>query len=224
MNIKSNTVTKSESLYCEIRDKICLLEYPPGMALKEETLAEAYGVSRTPIRQALHRLEYDGLVKNQSGSGVIVTTVDVRSLKEVYALRLKLADFIGEMMTLRFPPEDLVSLEEIFEKVQGMREEYDVTKLGRLYHKFTGIMNQNISNRPLQRICDQLFYQTARVWLEILPDVDWETEVDVFCEEVSDVVDAIHEKDMIKVGQIRKNHMVRLLARTNNYLGSANMD
>ncbi|MEQ8677388.1 MAG: GntR family transcriptional regulator [Aggregatilineales bacterium] len=224
MSAKQNTITKPESLYREIRNKICLLEYPPSMALREEALAEEYGVSRTPIRQVLQRLEYDGLVINQPGAGVIVTTVDLRSLREVYALRLKLADFIGEMMTNHFPAEDALLLQEILEQVQAMHDHYDTTALGRFYHQFHGIMNRNISNRPLQQICDQLFYQTARVWLEILPELDWEEEVDIICEEISDVIAAVHEDNMLKVGQIRKDHMVRLLARNNNYLGSANME
>ena len=224
MSTRPNIPSKAESLYREIRNKICLLEYPPGLALREEALAEEYGVSRTPIRQVLQRLEYDGLVTNQTGAGFIVTTVDLRSLKEVYALRLKLADFIGEMMNARFPAEDVVLLEEILEQVRAMRDQYDATTLGRLYHQFHDIMTRNISNRPLQQICDQLFFQTARVWLEILPDISWEDEVDIFAEEVADVIGAVRENDMLKAGQVRKDHMVRLLARINKYLGSASVE
>jgi DNA-binding GntR family transcriptional regulator len=213
--------TKSHIVYKTIRNKICLLEYPPGMALREEALAAEYGVSRTPIRQVLQRLEYDGLVTNQPGTGVIVTTVDLRSLKEVYALRLKLAEFIGEMLVPHFLEEDVKALEIIVEQVKLLRDVFDPPSLGRQYHQFHSIMNQNIANRPLRQINDQLFHQTARVWVELLPDFDWNEEVDLVIEEINDVVDAIRRQDMIAVGKIRREQMVLLLRRINNYLGSA---
>jgi DNA-binding GntR family transcriptional regulator len=220
--IKSGHSSKSQSLYKEIRNKICLLEYAPGAMLREEALAKEYGVSRTPIRQVLQRLEYDGLVVSQSGSGVIVTTVDIRFLKEVYAVRLKIAEFVGEMMTSHFPEADILALEEILTQVKPLRQQYNSYELGRLYHQFNEIMTQNISNRPLQQMYDQLFHQTARVWLELLPDFDWEEEVDIMCEEIADVISALREGDMIAVGEVRRDHMIRLLQRINSYLGSAN--
>jgi hypothetical protein len=84
-------------------------------------------------------------------------------------------------------------------------------------------MNQNIANRPLRQINDQSFHQTARVWVELLPDFDWNEEVNLVIEEISDVVDAIRRQDMIAVGKIRREQMVLLLHRINNYLGSADM-
>lgn len=225
MNSKVNapTVTKSQQLYHEIRNKICLLEYAPGMVLREEALATEYGVSRTPIRQALQRLEYDGLVAGQSGSSVIVTTVDIRSLKEVYAVRLKIAEFVGEMMNPNFPQEDIGLLSDILEQIKAMESEINYQKLGRLYHRFSDIMTRNISNRPLQQICDQLFHQTARVWLELLPDFDWMEEVNIIHGEIADVITALKKGEMIAVGEIRRDHMLRLLGRINSYLGSASM-
>jgi DNA-binding GntR family transcriptional regulator len=212
-----------QTLYNGIRNKICLLEYPPGMALKEEALASEYGVSRTPIRQVLQRLEYDGLVSNQSGAGVIVTTVDIRSLKEVYALRLKIAEFVGDMMSPAFPEDDLMLLEGIVKKVTAIRDNPDILALGRLYNDFNDIMTRNISNRSLRQICDLLFHQTARVWLELLPDFDWDDEVAIMLDELSDVIDGVRKGDMSTVGAVRRDHMVRLLHRINSYLGSADM-
>ena len=47
-----------QALYRELRDRISLLQYPPGTALRESALADEFGVSRTPIRRALHQLEF----------------------------------------------------------------------------------------------------------------------------------------------------------------------
>lgn len=217
----SNFGLKSDSLYDAIREKICLLEYQPGMALREEALAAEFNVSRTPIRRVLQRLEHEGLVTHNQGAGVIVTTIDLKQLKDVYELRLKLAEFIGDMMMSRIPEEVLDDLEAIQQDCIAMRNHYNVTEIGRLYHHFHEVMLSTISNRPLQSISDQLFHQTARVWLDILPELDWQQEVDIMHKEISDVLQYLKAGDVKMAAMVRRNHMSMLLQRLNRYLSSA---
>lgn len=212
-----------EAIYAEIREKICLLEYPPGSALREEALAEEYGVSRTPIRTILKRLEFEELVTHTPGAGVIVTIIDLKLLRDVYKLRLKVAEFVGEMMTTRIDDSVVPHLEQILTECQKCRLEFNPTRLGRLYHDFDDIMRGLIANRPLARIQDQLFHQTARVWLDILPELNWDEEIDIMCEEIADVIDALHEADVKQAAEIRRNHLLLLLQRISNYLGSAEL-
>ena len=212
---------KSDGLYEAIRDKICLLDYAPGMALREEALATEFGVSRTPIRRVLQRLEHEGLVTHNQGSGVIVTTIDLKQLKDVYELRLKLAEFVGEMMMPRLPDESLSKLDSVKSECLAIRDNFDVRAIAILYHRFNEIMLSMIANRPLRRISEQLFYQTARVWLDILPELDWHQEVDKVHEEISDVLKHLRDGNMTEAASVRRNHMAMLLQRINSYLGSA---
>lgn len=212
-----------QTLYRELRERISLLQYPPGTALRESALAEEFGVSRTPIRRALHRLEFEGLVHSSRGTGAVVSAVDVKSLKEVYALRLKLAELIGELNPARLRSENLAALKDILEKTEPMRDQYDPVALARLYNSFHEEMLHIIGNEPLKQISDQLFHQTARVWLQLLPDLNWEEEVDIMCEEIKDVLAGLQAGDMETVARVRRNHMTMLLKRINNYLGSADV-
>lgn len=225
LNVANNQGTKSglksDELYEVIRDKICLLDYTPGTALREEALATEFGVSRTPIRRVLQRLEYEGLVTHNQGTGVIVTTIDLKQLKDVYELRLKLAEFAGEMMFSRIPDDVLNKLDVVREECLALRDKYDVRAIALVYHRFNEIMLGMISNRPLQQISEQLFYQTARVWLDILPELDWEHEVDIVYEEISDVISYLREGHMTSAANVRRDHMAMLLKRINRYLGSA---
>ena len=217
----NNSGLKSDNLYEAIREKICLLQYQPGMALREEALAAEFNVSRTPIRRVLQRLEHEGLVTHNQGAGVIVTTIDLKQLKDVYELRLKLAEFIGDLMMTRIPVDVLDNLKAIQVECIAMKNHYDVTEIGKLYHRFHEVMLSTISNRPLQRISDQLFHQTARVWLDILPELDWQQEVEIMHEEISDVLQHLQAGEMKKAAIVRRNHMSMLLQRINQYLGSA---
>jgi DNA-binding GntR family transcriptional regulator len=223
-NKRSDSEQRFQSLYTEIRNRITLLQYPPGTALREETLAEEFGVSRTPIRRVLQRLEFEELVGHIPGAGVMVTTIDLKSLQEVYKLRLKIAEFVGEMMVSRVEDSDIQSAQDILDGVTALRDDYDPIELGRQYHAFHELMVNFLNNRPLQHIQDQLFYQTSRVWLDILPDLDWEEEVEIVASEIKDVIKALRADDMQQVAVIRREHMSMLLRRLNQFLSSADLD
>lgn len=208
-----------EGIYLELRERICLLRYPPGEMLSENALAEEFGVSRTPIRQALQRLEYEGLVVSRHGVGTMVTTVDLRYLKQVYALRLKLIDVIAEMSPGRVTENDVRLLEGVLDEVRALGERRDPGALGRLYTRFSDELSRAIGNEPLREIADRLFYQTNRVWLQILPEMDWGQEVDAVIDELTRVLDALRSGDMRSVAEVRREHMVLCLGRLNDYLG-----
>ena len=206
------------AIYTELRDRICLLRYPPGAMLSENALAEEFGVSRTPIRQALQRLEFDGLVVSQRGVGTMVKTVDLQYLKEVYALRLKLIDLIGEMSPARITDDDLELLAALAGGARELRETRDPEGLARVYHRFNEELSRAIGNQPLREIADRLFYQTARVWLQLLPEMTWEDEVDYVVDEIESVLQGLRREDMQSVAGVRRQHMVLCLGRINSYL------
>jgi len=210
-----------QTIYQEIRDRICLLQYPPGTMLSENKLATEFGVSRTPIRRVLQRLEFEGLVVSKQGVGTLVTIVDLQYLKEVYALRLELAQLAGQLSPIRPTEQKIATLESILEKFEAMRDQYDPTELARLYNRFQAEMLALIGNRPLREISEQLYHQTVRVWLQILPDLDWVEEVNIACREIQEVIGGLKEKDMPAVAQIRSEHMAMLLGRTSRYLGGS---
>lgn len=210
-----------EEIYEQIRERICLLQYAPGAVLSENTLATEFGVSRTPVRSALQRLEYEGLVSSLPGVGTIVASVDLKFLKEVYALRMKLAEIAGELSRSRVPPKTLSCLRDLLQRCREMDANYDPEAIARLYNDFHDEMLNVIGNDPLREIYNQLYYQTARIWLQILPDLDWHKEVDVTCQEIADVIEALEAGDMQAVAQVRRDYMSSFLSRINSYLASA---
>ena len=98
---------RSERIYRTLRDRICLLDYPPGARLSEEELAAEFAISRTPLRKVLARLESEGLVGSVHGVGTIVTDVDIEALAQVYRLRMELAPLLGKLAPIPRAPEDL---------------------------------------------------------------------------------------------------------------------
>ena len=210
-----------EEIYEQLRERICLLQYPPGAVLSENTLATEFGVSRTPVRSALQRLEFEGLVSSMPGVGTIVASVDLKFLKEVYALRMKLAELVGDLARSRVPQTTIGRLRELLQRCRQMDGQYDPEAIARLYNDFHDEMLNVIGNKPLREISNQLYYQTARIWLQILPDLDWHKEVDVTCQEIAEVIEALEREDMQAVARVRRDYMSSFLSRMNSYLASA---
>lgn len=215
------TNTNFNKLYDKIRLAIYLTEYPPGAALREEELAAEFGVSRTPIRRVLHQLEFEGLVINQRGVGSIVTTVDIKELRDVYAFRLHLTKLIGELSFPRITEENIAVLENLKSKVEAMESNYAPKELALLYLEFHNEMMKLVTNQTLRRVSDQLFHQTARVWLQILPELSWEEEVQAIEEELRDVIKSLKANDIQTMAAVRRNHLAMVVHRVNDYLGRA---
>lgn len=207
-----------EEIYRTVRERICLLDLEPGSRLTEESLAIEFGVSRTPIRQVLDRLEFERLVVQRAGSGASVATVDMKSIRDVWALRLKVAELVGDFVRLPAPQSVIDELRAIQTELEDIRGTRSLRDLGALYNRYHETVLTVFSNETLRWIHDLLYHQTARVWLQFLPEMDLDAEIDLMMEEVEQTIDAMGESSGAWLAEIRHKHMHMLLARFNEHL------
>ena len=207
-----------------LREEICLLDHAPGTALSENGMAKRFDTSRTVIKRVFYALEHDGLVESIAGVGTIVTNVDLVYLQQVYALRFKLTELVADFSAGRVTEDNLERMNELALATDALRDTYDDRELARLYMYFAQEFGRAIGNRPFLEIMDRLFYQTSRVYLQVLPDMDWEQEVDIAVQEMRDIRNAMEARDMQEVARIRRYHMAWNLRRFNHYLSSAIFD
>ncbi|MEJ2247523.1 MAG: GntR family transcriptional regulator, partial [Acidobacteriota bacterium] len=155
------------TIYRQIRERICLLVYPPNALISENALASEFGVSRTVMRRILWKLEQDGLISISKGSGAVVTSVDIKSLKEVYVVRQKLIELVGETRPAQITDDIIANLESLLQRARQLGEHYDPKGLARLYYDFHLEMLRTIRNTFLRQTTDQYYHLTARVWLQL---------------------------------------------------------
>jgi DNA-binding GntR family transcriptional regulator len=112
-----------EKAYAAIRTGILAGTYPGGTHLKAEDLAEAIGVSRTPVREALRRLHAEGLVDFVANRGAYVLNWDMSDVEEVFGLRMVLETFGVELAAVRRTPEQLAQLRQLAERMSALARE-----------------------------------------------------------------------------------------------------
>ena len=163
-------------------------------------------------------LEYEGLVESRHGIGTIVTLVDRQALTEIDSLRMKLAEISGEMTLL--PLEDGIGrLERLFDRCGELRTRVDLDEFGRINIAVQQEVSRSIGNVPLREVSDRLFFQTSRMWLQLLPRMDWAEEVAAFSSEITDLLQAAEVNDLPSLHFARRNHISINRARMKGYFG-----
>lgn len=113
--------TLRESITSAIRSKILTGELQPGVKLAEQKLAEEFGSSRAPIREALRQLEQEGMVEYSRNVGCSVRRVKPEDVYEIYLLRANLEMTALRYFDCKFPEEDLRTLRGILEEMRNVR-------------------------------------------------------------------------------------------------------
>jgi DNA-binding GntR family transcriptional regulator len=108
--------------YRHIHSKILSGDLAAGQKVSEQALAEELGISRTPVRSAIHELESEGLVEQVPRYGTIVKKTERRDVIEFFELRQALESFAAEVAATRISPDDLeritVLCDRMYELVQ----------------------------------------------------------------------------------------------------------
>ena len=106
-------VTTAGAIYERLHANIVSLHMPPGMSLQEKRIAEDFGVSRTPVREALLRLSESGLVDIYPQSGTVVSRVPVSAIPEAVVVRKALEGTTVEAAALTATAADIARLDAI---------------------------------------------------------------------------------------------------------------
>ncbi len=125
MQLMANAVThpvgtSAERVYDDLREAIIGGEYTPGERLRTEALAERFGTSRTPVREALVLLEGDGLVELEPRRGAVVRSFDAADLVDLYEVRAILEARAAQLAALRLTREDLDALDATCDRAESV--------------------------------------------------------------------------------------------------------
>ncbi|MQA98290.1 MAG: FCD domain-containing protein [Streptosporangiales bacterium] len=117
----------AREVYERLRQEIQRGELPPGTALREIPLAERYGVSRTPVREALRRLEHDRLLE-AGDRGLRVRTPSPEEVVQVYDARILLEGAAAEQAAQKRSDVDLALLDGLLARDRGLTDPPDQTR------------------------------------------------------------------------------------------------
>jgi DNA-binding GntR family transcriptional regulator len=122
----------------DLRDAIVTHELEPGRRLAEDELASQLGVSRGPVREALMRLEREGLVIIERHKGARVASWDRSDLEEIYSLRIVLEELAAEWACKNATAADFAAMETVLKEFERLTDKQrtprEVSKLDLAFH------------------------------------------------------------------------------------------
>lgn len=116
---RKNSLSVREKTYEYLKSNIFSGRFRPGTRLTEEHLAEELGVSRTPVREALHKLEQDGLIEPLESRGFCIPLDSPEEIEDLFDLRTVLEGYTLRIICERISGEQIATLEKIVEKAEG---------------------------------------------------------------------------------------------------------
>jgi DNA-binding GntR family transcriptional regulator len=192
-------------IYARLKKRIVLLDYEPGQVLREKDLIEEFGVSRTPVREALIRLETEGLVRIVPNQGTFVSEISFQQLRDVFEIRSFLVRLTGQLAAARITEEELSQMRQL---VGRLKEEKSTKTLMLLDSELHELINRSTRNEVLVRMLGMLRDQTVRIWKFSHSEDDYWSDLH---QEFKDLLAAFEQRDEEESGRILENHQKRFI-------------
>lgn len=175
-------------VYEEVRQAIIELKLVPGEALREAAIAEQLGVSKTPVREALARLEQEGLVETTSFKGAVVSGYSPEDLQEIYELRELLEGAAARAAATSASDDTLKRLAVLVVESRELRAKDDLEGLAALLGAFDLLIYEQVTNERIRALIENLKAHLTRIG-RLTEDIPGRVKASV--EEHAAIVDAI---------------------------------
>lgn len=187
-----------------LRKAILTGELKPGERLMEIHLAQELGVSRTPVREAIHKLELEGLVSMNPRRGAQVSEISEKGLRDVLEVRRALDTFCAELACDRITREEEECLKKACLEFEEATKTKDATIIAKADVNFHDIIINSTGNERLISTINNLAEQIYRYRFEYIKD---ETQHAKLMEEHRNLLDAILCKDSERAAKAARIHI-----------------
>ncbi len=192
---------------CEtLRDAIRKGILEPGERLMEVQLADELGISRTPVREAIRKLEQEGYVIMMPRRGTYVSDISTGDVKEIFEIRSALESLAAGLAARRIEPDELETLQNLLIEIEGYIAKNDIEKIVETDIKFHGLLYKVSRNERLVNIINNLKEQLAR--FRTL-SMSYPGRLQETLEEHSEMVEAIANGDVSAARDAAEHHMER---------------
>lgn len=164
VSVSLQTVTKAEAVYLETRSRILKGTLAPGSAVNQEALAAHLGVSITPLREALRRLEMEGLIRLEAHRTMSIAPLTSEELDEMYAIRIELDPFAARLAASRLSEGQL----EVIDRLARQKAANDPVLQLERNRGFHRAVYSSCGNNALINLLEQLWDRTDRYRLILI--------------------------------------------------------
>ncbi|OGT97514.1 MAG: GntR family transcriptional regulator [Geobacteraceae bacterium GWB2_52_12] len=185
-------LTLREKILENIRDAIISGSLKAGSRVSEPELAERYGISRTPIREAFRQLESEGYLTVIPRRGAVVSEFSQKDVEEFYAIKSILEGYAARCACEKLTPKELDRLQAINDRLADLASHNDVKTFFKIHNDFHDLFIKAADNEKLRELITSVVnrFQRLRLMSLSLPE-----RMRISVQEHEKIIDAFRRKD-----------------------------
>ncbi len=187
-----------------LREAILKGELPPGERLMEKTLAERIGVSRTPIREAIRKLELEGLVTMVPRKGAEVAKISEKDIRDLLEIRATLEALAVKLACKKIDAEGIQRLDFLKDEFIKAAKKRDVELIIKKDVEFHDSIFNASGNEKLIHILNNLREQIYRFRVKYIQEM---TDFQVLIDEHEEIVESVKSGNIQKAEEIAIKHI-----------------
>lgn len=192
----------------QLRNEILEGSLTPGTRIRQEDLAERFGASRVPVREALGHLVNEGLVTVRSNAGAWVSRLTLAECEEIYQMREHLEPLLLQHSAENLSDDDLQHLEDLTVRIDAASESGDIDSFLRLDREFHLTSYSHANTLQLGDLISKLWNSTAPYRRAYV--ATWSAELRrIANDEHNIMVSTLRDRDISEAGRVLSGHIRR---------------
>ncbi len=204
MTNSSRSHSTSDAAFETLRDRIVNLEYPPGTMLGEKELCEEFGISRTPLREAIRKLEGMRLITVIPRFGTYVSAVDIHDVRCAFEVKIRLEQLAGELAAKKITENQLSRLEALLKDAEVLQQAPEHRQMVSIDSRFHQIVYEAAQNPILTEMLGNLHSICARLWTTSLTE---RIPITMVVSQLWQIHGALKSRDAVKTGKLIEEHV-----------------
>lgn len=193
-------------VYRNLKQAIVLGDMAAGSRVVESRVADAMKISRTPVREAIHKLEREGFLKRSSAGGLSVSGLSRAEIREVFEIRSVLESYAARLAAARHRGKDLAPLEDKIHEFEVTLEQGRLEALPEINTDFHDMLYRLSRSPKLIEIINDLRDQIQRFRIIILKKQGWAERSN---EDHKLIINFMKKRDEEGVVRVMREHMLR---------------
>lgn len=209
-------MTLREKIVETVRSAIVNGQIPAGTRVAEPDLADRFGISRTPIREAFRQLESEGFITVIPRKGAVVASLSAKDISDFYDLKTVLEGYAARCAARTLTEKDIAKMETVNRQMEAAAAKKDLRRVLTLHNEFHDIFLKSCGNEKLHSIVQNLVsqFQRFRLILAIRGKMDGSIK------QHEEIIEAFRKRDaalaeslVMKNAQYGKKILLRELAK-----------
>ncbi|OPY72686.1 MAG: putative HTH-type transcriptional regulator YdfH [Syntrophorhabdus sp. PtaU1.Bin050] len=198
-----------EQVYRKLKESILTIALEPNKRLIEEKLADEMGTSRTPVREAIQKLEKEGLIHKLPRGGFAVNVITDEDIEEVFGIRSVLEGYAAYLATMRATDDELGLMEDIVRKQEGCFNRGETDELVRLNTELHEILYKSARSKKLYAMISDLRDLIYRYRILMFR---YEYMASIAIQDHKDMIALMKARHAKRVERLVKKHIIRGMA------------